>query len=465
MLSSLMLIPISVDFCCGHFAVAAGFMLSGLFGGFVGGLLYLSTKSEANVSLNTKEKILLVLLAWILLSIAAAMPFITSPFQIPWIDCLYEAISALTTTGTSSVYDIKNYSAGFILWHSILQMFGGVCFIVSCLYVFAKFKSTYAIKMENITLVKGDNFYERLKKIIKIYLGLIFLGVFLIAGVGFPVVDAIYYATSALSSSNFYVDASSSSIYSMHLANWTMVLLMFIGGCSIGLIVDVVQNGFVALNNRQFICYGSILLAGAILLAVYIGCTSPFEVGPLENLEKAFMLMVSSVTNTGMNSTGTVAFGNFMDTILYIMNFCGGCSGSCTGGIKIFRIIMIFLLIKSYFMRLTKTNAIYIPTYAGKRLGDVEITSLFIYFLCYAMLAIILSLLMCCGEVEFGKAIGMVITTMNNNGPFLGTHMATHPEIAAFSPLIKSILMLAMIASRVEFLPLFLIFMKSFWSK
>jgi Trk-type K+ transport system membrane component len=72
---------------------------------------------------------------------------------------------------------------------------------------------------------------------------------------------------------------------------------------------------------------------------------------------------------------------------------------------------------------------------------------------------------MCCGEMDFGKAMGMVITTMNNNGPFVGIHMATHAEIAAFSPLIKSTLMLAMIAGRVEFLPLFLIFMKSFWSK
>jgi trk system potassium uptake protein TrkH len=464
-LSSLMLIPISVDLCCGHQAVAAGFTLSSLFSGFVGGLLYLSTKTDVDVTLNIKEKILLVLIAWMLLPIAAAMPFITSPFQIPWVDCFYEAVSALTTTGNSSVYNIKNYSAGFILWHSILQIFGGVCFIISCLYVFAKFRSTYAIKIESTTFIKGDSFAERLKKIITIYVGLVFIGVLLIAGAGFPVVDAVYYATSALSSSGFFVDASSGSIYSLHLANWTLVLLMFIGGCSIGLIINVVQNGLAALNNQQFICYGFILSMGTVILSIYIHCTSPFDGSLLESLEKAFVLTVSSITNTGMNFIGTDAFGNFMDTILYIMNFCGGCSGSCTGGIKIFRIIMIFLLIKSYLMRLTKTNAIYIPIYAGKRLGDAEITSLFTYFLCYAMLAIVFALLMCYGEMDFGKAIGMVVTTMNNNGPFLGTRMATYAEIAAFSPYIKSILMLAMIAGRVEFLPFFLVAMRSFWSR
>jgi trk system potassium uptake protein TrkH len=180
-------------------------------------------------------------------------------------------------------------------------------------------------------------------------------------------------------------------------------------------------------------------------------------------LERAFLLVTASVTATFLQIDMSGVVGNFAESMLYVINFCGGCSGSCTGGIKIFRIVIVFLLIKSYFMRLIRTNAIYVPSYAGRRLTEIDVTSLFAYFLCYGVLAILLSLALSFFDMDFSRAVGAILTTMNNNGPFFGLHKATYLEIASLSSCAKGVLITAMVAGRVEFVIFFMVLMRPFW--
>lgn len=116
-------------------------------------------------------------------------------------------------------------------------------------------------------------------------------------------------------------------------------------------------------------------------------------------------------------------------------------------------------------MRITKTKAIYIPSYGGKRLGEADVTSILSYFVCYAILALIFTIALSFSEMDFGRAFGAVATTMNNNGPFFGLHKATPMQISELSSFTKYILISAMIAGRVEFVLFFMVTIKSFWKK
>lgn len=459
--SGLMLIPAVVDLCLQNDTCSC-FVISSLFCCFFAGLLFFSSNSDEKILLNIKEKILTVLLAWITIPVLSSIPIVLSSSNISFINCLFEAASALTTTGSTVIYDIKSISDGISIWRAILQFTGGICFIVSCLYVFRDLKYSYTNAFEKSN---SSNIIQQIKNLILVYLALITFSSFLLIGSGLSAIDSICYTLSSISSGGSISDNSYNIAEISHRINWILSILMFIGGCSTGFINNLIHEGTSAFNNKQFICYTSIILTLTILLAIHIASTSLIHTDILEDLEKSFLIITSSITTTGLPIASSEIFGNFIDTILYIVNFIGGCSGSCTGGIKIFRIIILYLLIKNYFMRITKTKAIYIPSYGGKRLGEADVTSILSYFVCYAILALIFTIALSFSEMDFGRAFGAVATTMNNNGPFFGLHKATPMQILELSSFTKYILISAMIAGRVEFVLFFMVTIKSFWKK
>jgi trk system potassium uptake protein TrkH len=126
---------------------------------------------------------------------------------------------------------------------------------------------------------------------------------------------------------------------------------------------------------------------------------------------------------------------------------------------------MIFLLLKSYLIRLIKANSVYVPTYVGRRLGEPDIIWLFSYFFCYFIFAILAAFALTFSDFDFGKAFNAVITTVNNNGPFLGAHKATVADISELSSFTKVVLTISMIVGRIEFISFFMVLLKSFWKR
>ena len=154
--AGLMLVPALVDFCQLQ-RDGLYFITGSLFCCFVGGLLFFSCNHRKAIYLNAAEKVLTVLLAWLVLPCIAAIPTIVSPIQLSLTDSIFDATAALTTTSTSIISDLQNFSDGFLLWRGILQLFGGIGFVISCLHVFADFRlseTTDDNRLSNIPLLK-----------------------------------------------------------------------------------------------------------------------------------------------------------------------------------------------------------------------------------------------------------------------------------------------------------------------
>ena len=115
-------------------------------------------------------------------------------------------------------------------------------------------------------------------------------------------------------------------------------------------------------------------------------------------------------------------------------------------------------------MKIAHSRTVYVPVYNGRRLNETYGVSLLGYFACYAALAVIFSLLLST-EMDFGRAFGASITSMNSNGPFIDFHRATPLELAALSPWAKIVLIFAMISGRVEFVLFFIVLLKTFWRR
>ncbi|MDR0678435.1 MAG: hypothetical protein LBF44_02770 [Holosporaceae bacterium] len=459
-LATAMIIPVIVDFCLINDTYLC-FTISGVFCCFIGGLLFFSNKSDENITLNLKEKILVVLFSWIGVPIISSLPLIMASLNISYMDCIFEMISALTTTGATIIFNTKILSEGLLLWRSLLQLLGGVGFIISCLYVFSDFLNPTLFEYNNYS--KNLTLSRQLKIIICLYSIFSLISLFMLIGSGISAIDAMQYSLGAISSGGILISEINCSATSPMILV-ILSILMFTSGISITFIKNLSSNGFCALRDQQFICYVFIIMVCIVLFSIYAVLFA--DVSIWEGIKIAVLTVTSSISTTGI----TVQFPEslsttFTNAFVYIMNFCGGCSGSCTGGIKIFRLIMTFLLIKSYLIRLIKTNIIYVPTYAGNRLDETYVTGLFSYFLCYLSFAISMSLALSISDLDFSKAFSAVLTSMNNNGPFFGLHRATVMEISNLSSFAKITLMMSMIAGRVEFIPFLMIFLRHFWKK
>ncbi|MDR2781979.1 MAG: hypothetical protein LBB21_06035 [Holosporaceae bacterium] len=454
-----MIIPAIVDLCFAQ-NTSSCFFISGIFCCFTGGLLFFSNRTSESIILNLKERVCVVLFSWLTVPIPASLPLIISSQDISIVDCLFEIISALTTSGATTILDIKSFSEGILLWRSLLQLLGGIGFIISCLYVFSNF--LIPISFEHSSCSKNISIKHLLKNMTIIYSIAVIIGSFVLIGFGISPIESVSYSLDAISSGGALVSDVNYSAASAGIL-LTLSILTFISGVSVTFIKNLNSNCFSAFKDQQFVCYASVVAVCTVILSVYIISFS--DVSIFESVQIALLTATSSVTTTGISLHLPESFSSFIDAFLYVLNFCGGCSGSCTGGIKIFRWIMIFLLIKSYLIRLVKLNAVYVPTYAGRRLNEIDVTGLFSYFLCYFVFTILASFALTFSDFDFGKAFNAVITTVNNNGPFFGLRKATVAEISELSSFTKIVLILSMIAGRIEFISFFMVFIKQFWKK
>ncbi len=452
--AGLMLVPALVDFCQLQ-KEGIYFITGSLFCCFIGGLLFFSCNYRESVYLNATEKVLSVFLSWIILPCVAAIPMIISPMQMSITDSIFDATAALTTTETNIISDLRNFSDGFLLWRGILQLFGGIGFIISCLHVFADFRLSEATddnRQSNISLIR------QLKTISIIYCSLILVASLGLTVSGVGAIHAFCDSLAAISTGGMIFSADTNTASSQLI----LAFLMFVGGISVTLLRNSLNVGLKALANQQFRYYITIIGIATAFLTVYIYRSIFFDLNVSQSFAKAFFTVTSSISTTCVPTD--VHFSKFIDSLLYILNFCGGCSGSCSGGIKIFRFMIMFAIIKSYLLKLTRPNAVCIPTYLGKRIEYKDVSAILAFFVCYLVLAVICAIILTV-DIDFGKAFGAAITTMSNSHTFFGLYKATATEIIALSSVSKYTLIFAMIAGRVEYVMFFMVLIKAFWKR
>lgn len=465
--SALMLVPFLVDFCLLADSNVC-FFTAAIFSAFIGGVLFVPIRTSNVFLIDHKEKVLVVLLSWIILPLLSAIPFFISPFPISKIDALFEVVSALTTSGSTAIYDMCSFSDGFIVWRSILQFVGAIGFIASCTYVFAFYRSSY--KKSHIVDIElaEDTLIANVKAIVSIYLFLSFVAMlFLVLFENYSTIEAFCCAFSSISSGGMFIyDQDCASTSFSNGAVFVMSILMFASGCSVNFLKNLRNNWRVELKNSQFLAYVGTIIFSILVVTIAIHSKLNEEHSIIEIVKNATLFVIASITTTGTPVVDSESAGQFINIFLYIMNFIGGCSGSCTGGIKIFRFIIIFLVVKNYILRLSRTNTIYVPSYSGKRIDDFDITSVFSFFICGLVMCLVLSIVFAMSSgFEISKSIGAVLTSLNNSHTFLGLQKATTGQIASLPVLSKGVLMFSMIAGRVEFMLFFVVFAKSFWKK
>ena len=181
------------------------------------------------------------------------------------------------------------------------------------------------------------------------------------------------------------------------------------------------------------------------------------------NIRAIFFNVISILTGTGYVTGEFDGWGNFPLILFLTLMFIGGCAGSTTCGIKIFRIQMLFLFLKNQIKKLIYPNSIFMVKYNNQKISDNFINSVILFIFSYLFLFMILSILLSITGMDFLSAISGAATSISNVGPGLGEMIGPNGNFKDVSDISKWVLSFGMLLGRLELFAVLVLFVPSFW--
>ncbi|MDF2234293.1 TrkH family potassium uptake protein [Albimonas sp. CAU 1670] len=444
------------------------FGLAGFISVLAGALLAASGGSDRK-ALSVQETFLLTTLCWLLLPVFGALPFVLGAPDATLTDAYFEAMSGMTTTGSTVFVGLDDMPRGVLLWRGMLQWFGGVGIVVMAMAFLP------ALRVGGMQIFRSEAF-DTFGKILPrageiamsiswVYAGLTLLCILAYAACGMSVFDAVVHAMTTISTGGFAnYDASLghfsgvveyvSSLFMM-LASLPFVrLVQLASGEARPIWRDPQVRGFMA------VIFG---FAGAVLLYRMLTDPVPHAWGFEQHLRETLFNTVSILTGTGYASENYNEWGPFAAAAFFLMGLVGGCAGSTCCSVKIFRYQILLAAIASQVRRIHSPHGVFQTRWAGRPVDEEVISSvmsfLFLFFMTLAVLAVALGML---GH-DIVTSVSGAATALANVGPGLGPIIGPAGNFAPLSDAAKWILALGMLLGRLELMAVYVMLTAAFW--
>ncbi|MDO4617197.1 MAG: TrkH family potassium uptake protein [Lachnospiraceae bacterium] len=424
----------------------------------------LSSKKPKNFDIYNKDGFVTVALAWLLLSALGALPFVLTG-EIPnYIDALFEIVSGFTTTGASILFQVESLSHTSLFWRSFSHWIGGMGVLVFLLIMMPGQTGS------RMNLMKAESpgpsvskFVPRVKENAKIlytiYLGLTLLELILLLLTRMNWFDAICISVGTAGTGGFGVLSSSCGDYTA-LQQWIITVFMIAFGVNFSFYYLILCKKLKsAVKMQEIQGYFFIILAAIALLVWNNRVVIP---GFGENLRAAAFQVGSIITTTGFS---TVDFNNWPELskmILLMLMLIGACAGSTGGGIKVSRIILMIKTVRKEIQSIAHPRAVKKIKMDGQVVEHEVIRTLNVYIITYLIIFGISLLLISFDEFNLETNFSAVAATLNNIGPGLGL-VGPISNYAFFSPISKIVLIIDMLAGRLELFPILLLMLPSTW--
>ncbi|MEO1253039.1 MAG: TrkH family potassium uptake protein [Pseudomonadota bacterium] len=468
-----MLIPMAVDLASpdpDHRADWSGFAIGAILAVFAGGGAAAATWGPIT-QISVREGFLLTASSWLALVVFAAVPLAVGALQLSYVDAFFEAMSGLTTTGSTILTDLDHAPPGLLLWRSMLQWFGGVGIVITAFAILP------ALRVGGMQIFKSEAWDTSEKYIANatqfslmltsIYVFFTLLCFVLLWAFGMPAWHALNHAMTTLATGGYSTrDASIGAYLSVGNAPLDLIVtaFMIIGSLPFGLFLAALFRGawsrlFTDSQIRFFLMVVAILtvLMMARVLTVFE------DMDAFTAFRLALFNVVSVITGTGYATTDYYAWGPFAVGLFFCMMFIGGCAGSTSCGMKIFRFQVALAALQVYARRLAHPNGVFVARYNGRPLTDDVFVSVlsffFVYFATFATIAVLLSGL----GLDTLTALSSAATAVANVGPGLGPVVGPAGNFASLPDAAKLLLAAGMLLGRLELFTVLVILTPAFW--
>ena len=463
-LAIVMAVPAAVDAAAGNpdwqvFAVAAGVTL------FIGVSLALTSRA-GGATLNPHQAFILTTLSWLVLTLFAALPFAFSQLNLSFTDAFFEAMSGITTTGATVILNLDTVPPGLLLWRALLQWLGGIGIIVMALAVLPMLRvgGMQLFRMESSD--QSEKAFPRAAQVAAV-IGIIYLGLTAIWAAamwlaGMSGFDAIAHAMTTIATGGFSTHDASIGYFNSAAIDAIITVGMIIGSLPFLLYLLAIQgNPGRLFRDSQVQWFLTILIIVVALVGGWLWLGQ--NIDPVKALRLASFNVVSIMTGTGYATTDYSLWGSFAVPVFFFIMFIGGCAGSTTCGIKIFRFQVLYASAYAQVRHLLQPHGVFIPYYNRRPISDEVIVSVlsffFVFGLCFSLLAVGLGML----GLDFLTAISSAATAIANVGPALGPVVGPAGNFHSLPDAAKWLLAGGMLLGRLELFTVIVLFTRSFW--
>lgn len=444
------------------------FSLSALITFFIGLVLYYSFRKE-KIEIKVRQAFVLTILSWIVIASFASLPFIFSSANLNYTDAFFESISGITTTGATVINNLDELQHGILLWRALLQWFGGIGIIVLAIAILP----TLQIGGMQLLHMEQDDPYEKtlpkinqfILEIFILYSGLTIICILLYYIFGMSGFDAITHAMTTISTGGFSTHNSSFVYFDSLNIEIISVLFMIIGSLPFVVFLKFIHGDKKSLIKDDQIKLFFIILFTLIFITSF-WLSKNINVDSLSYSIRISLFNITSIlTGTGYTSYDYNLWGSFGLVIMIIIMFIGGCAGSTTGGIKIFRLQILFRGAKTQIKRLTQPHGVFITSFNGRSVSDDAYNSIMGFFFIYILTFILASIALSLFDLDFITSFSAAASAISNVGPGLGNLIGPTANYNSIPNGAKWILSLTMLVGRLELFTFLVILSLSFWKK
>ena len=428
------------------------------------GTLFFLSNLDHDKRLNLQQAFLLTALSWLSIALFGSLPFVFSNVEFSFTNAFFESMSGITTTGSTIIPNLESIPKGILFWRAILQWLGGIGVIVMAITLMPimnvggmqLFQISNSDSSEKI-LPKSKEIALRL---IYIYSGLTALCALSYKILGMNIFDSLTHSMTTIATGGFSNYNDSIGFFNSISIEISAMIFIILGSLPfIAYIKFLSGNNKILISDVQIKTFIKIIIFSIIILSIYLSFVNPNQI----NLRSIFFNVISILTGTGYVNAQYDNWGSFPIILFLALMFIGGCAGSTTCGIKIFRIQILYSFIVNQLKKIIYPKGIFVLKYDQNPVDNKFISSIISFIYLYLVIFFTITALLSLSGLDFITAISGAATSISNVGPGLGSIIGPNGNFSSLPDISKWILSLGMILGRLELFAILVLFLPSFW--
>lgn len=430
-----------------------------------GGMVALACHNGARDGLSLQQIFLLTSGTWFVLPIFGALPFVLGATEARLVDAFFEAMSGVTTTGSTVLTGLETLPGGLLLWRGILQWLGGIGIVVVAMVFLPE------LRVGGMQVFRSESF-DTMGKILPrasaiaaqisvIYLALTLACILSYLAMGMAAFDAVVHALTTVSTGGFSTYDSSFAVFT-GATEYVAVVFMILAALPFVRYVQLLNGSAAPLwRDSQVRWFLTVILGLALTCALILSLR--MEAAPERAFREALFNVTSIISGTGYASADYMGWGNLLIAMFFFIGLIGGCAGSTTCSVKIFRYQILFSAIRAQIRRTQMPHGVFTPRFDGRPIGEDVMESVISFFgffvLTLGLVAVALSLT----GLDFITSLSGAAAALANVGPGLGAQIGPAGNFAGLNDAAKWILSLTMFIGRLELMVVYALLTAAFW--
>jgi trk system potassium uptake protein len=442
------------------------FFIQALITVFLGILLFRNTPTHREP--KTRDGIVIVVLIWALYSLIGAMPFYWI-LKISFTDAVFEAVSGLTTTGSSVLSGLDSTAKSVLWYRQQLGFLGGMGVLILAVAILPMFNigGMKLYKAEATGPMKDDKLAPRIahtaRLLFSVYVLLVIACSFGYWAAGMNWFDAVTHSFATIATGGFGNYDAGMAYFNSVSVELVSVVGMLAGAINFGLLFVVWHNKSprMLLRDQECKTFLGMLLFSTLLISSTLWLKGYYPAFG-DAIRYGTFQVVSSISTTGFATADMSGWPSFTGHFVFLLAFIGGCSGSTSGGMKVLRFFLLFKQVSREAKRLVQPNIVAHVKFNDRIVPESVASGIWGFFALFVSTALLFQFALMACDLDFATAFAVVAASLNNQG--IGTNNPAM-SFAAMNDAAKWVSIACMLAGRLEIFTFFVLFTPIFWRR